>query len=271
MSEKNETELPPANMQNKPIKQLYHESLFIPASNTDFGFSVGVLAATPNPQNAVYKGLHQCYSADPVEANFKPSEMDSGNIAVKRLLEGDRGHYSPFEHATITLVLGGINHGTIQQLIRSRIGVSFSIQSFRYTSEQILKAADGTTDVERIAYLRPVGKYHDREISYDYTQKTRAEDLSVVSFLIKHVAKRIREGMPAEQARGMLGFDYRQHGVVTFNTRSFMGFFDRRSKKDAQIEIRILAELLLEKFHQWQPVVADYYIKNRWGKAKLAP
>lgn len=260
------------NMQRNVVKQLYHESLFERISNDKFGFALNVLAATPFPQHLVYMGMHQCYSSDAVVWLDKLSEDKYGEIAVKRLLEGDRGHYSPYEAATITFVLEGFNHGTLQQLLRSRIGVSPSVQSFRYTSEHILKAAKGTLeDVERVAYLRPCGEYHDRNHSYTYDEKTRAEDLSLMSFLIKHVAKRINDGMPSEQARGMLGFDYRQHAVITFNTRSLMGVLDRRSKKDAQAEIRVLSELLLEKFHQWQSVTADWYVKHRWCKARLAP
>lgn len=257
---------------SEQIKLLYHDSLFETVTNKSFGFSVSVVSATPTPQIATYMGLHQCYSETPVKRPTKLSDIEAGEIAVKRLLEGDRGHYSPTEAASISLVLGGINHGTIQQLTRSRIGVSFSVQSFRYTSEHILKSANGTLDdVENVVYLRPCGKYHDREKAYEYDSKTRAEDLSLASFCVKSAAKRLREGMPSEQARGMLPFDYRQNCMVTFNTRSLMGFFDRRSKQDAQAEIRALSELMLEKFHQWQPTICDWYVKHRWGKARLAP
>lgn len=246
-----------------------HE-LFEKIVDKDFGFGIRVLIATEKPQTAVYLAMHQCYSDHAV----KPctlSENECGEIIVKRLLEGDRGHFSPFESSTITFGLEGINHGTLQQLLRSRIGVSPSVQSFRYTSEHITKAANNLLEIEKVIYLRPCGKYHDREVAYEYDEKTRSEDLSLANFCVKHVAKRLKEGMPAEQARGLLPFDYRQHAVITFNGRSLMAFFDRRSKKDAQIEIQILSKLMFEKFHQWQPETAEWYFKNRWSKARLAP
>ena len=76
--------------------------------------------------------------------------------------------------------------------------------------------------------------------------------------------------MPPEQARSQL-LDYRQHCAITLNARSLMSLLDRRSKKDAQIEIQILASLIMEFFKFWMPEVALWYEKNRYGKAMLSP
>jgi thymidylate synthase (FAD) len=253
------------------VKQLNSE-LFNPAFNEIYGMGVQVLNATEKPNTAVYLGMHQCYSDAPVNHPKKLTEEGLGSIIVDKLLGGDRGHFSPFEMATITFGLQYIPHSVLQQLLRSRIGVSPSVQSFRYTCDHILRAAKGDVkDVEKVVYLRPCGAYHDREKAYTYTDKERGEDLSLAHFCIKHVAKRLSEGMPPEQARGLLPFDYRQHAVVSFNARSLMGFFDRRTKKDAQEEIRVLADLMYQKFKIWMPEVADWYTKTRYQKAKLAP
>lgn len=246
--------------------------LYEKIGNVPYGFYVSVVRATEKPQTAVYMGLHQCYSSEAVTEPKNLSEEEAGEIAVKRLLEGGKGHFSPFESPSITFVLEGLNHGTLQQLLRSRIAVSPSVQSFRYTSQHIIEASEDKKDVESVIYLRPVGVYHDREAGeYDYTAALRAEDLSVARFMIKHVGRRLKQGMPPEQARGQLPFDYRQHAIITFNARSLMAFFDRRSKKDAQAEIRILSDLMLEKFSLWMPKVAGYYLRHRWERAFLAP
>jgi len=68
-----------------------------------------------------------------------------------------------------------------------------------------------------------------------------------------------------------LPFDYRQHFVVTFNLRSLMHFLDLRGKADAQIEIHQMCQLMMPHFAEWIPPVHDWYTKNRWGKARLAP
>jgi thymidylate synthase (FAD) len=260
-----------ASVELAMIKALYHERLFNRIGDNNFRFYMTVLAATPLPQHIIYLGMHQCYSENAVNWSEKLTNDECGDILVNRLLEGDKGHYSPTEAGTITISLEGFNHGTLQQLLRSRIGVSPSVQSFRYTKKHIIEAGEGKRDIEDVVYLRPIGKYHDREQSYEYTAETRAEDLSFCTYAVKHVCKRLREGMPSEQGRGQLPFDYRQHAVLTMNTRSLMGILDRRSKKDAQAEIQILATLLMEIFHMWQPATAKWYLDNRWGKARLSP
>jgi thymidylate synthase (FAD) len=78
-------------------------------------------------------------------------------------------------------------------------------------------------------------------------------------------------GLPYEDARNIIGYGIRQHFVVSFNCRSLMHFLDLRAKDDAQKEIRDLCELILPHFEAWCPSVATWYVKNRWGKARLAP
>ena len=50
-----------------------------------------------------------------------------------------------------------------------------------------------------------------------------------------------------------------------------MHFLDLRAKADAQIEIYQLCNMLMPHFDEWAPAVAQWYTKNRLGKARLAP
>ncbi|HEY9874404.1 MAG TPA: FAD-dependent thymidylate synthase, partial [Candidatus Obscuribacterales bacterium] len=81
----------------------------------------------------------------------------------------------------------------------------------------------------------------------------------------------IAAGMAEEHARGKLPFDYRQHFVVSFNLRSVLHFCDLRNKKNAQLEIQKLCELMWPHIKEWTPAVAEWYENNRLGKARLAP
>ena len=92
-----------------------------------------------------------------------PDEQRAGEICVKRLLSGERGHYGPMEHAQIVLNVGWFPHSVMQQARTHRVGVSFDVQSMRYTGERICRAADGALDLEDVFYLRPVGEYSDRQ------------------------------------------------------------------------------------------------------------
>ena len=53
-------------------------------------FRVDLIAATPNPQQCVYAGMHQDYSEGFVAADRAgwPDESRAGEICVKRLLAG---------------------------------------------------------------------------------------------------------------------------------------------------------------------------------------
>ena len=66
-------------------------------------FRVEVISQTMNPQQVIYAAMHQDYSEDFVyESQSKwPSEQRCGEIAVKNLLAGERGHYGPLEMINI--------------------------------------------------------------------------------------------------------------------------------------------------------------------------
>ena len=57
-------------------------------------FRVEVIAKTPNPQQVIYAAMHQDYTDGFVfdERDSWPSESQSGEVIVKRLLAGERGH-----------------------------------------------------------------------------------------------------------------------------------------------------------------------------------
>lgn len=237
-------------------------------------FRVDVIAATPNPQQCVYAAMHQDYSEGYVfnEREQWPDERTLGKTCVKRLLSGERGHYGPLEHAQIVFNVGWFPHSVMQQARTHRVGVSFDVQSMRYTGDRICKAANGELDLEEVFYLRPVGCYIDRQgKSYVYDETQRFIDLSVCQAAAERYRDLLAAGFAEEHARGILPFDYRQHFIVSFTLRALLHFFDLRAKKDAQNEIRQLCELMLPHLNQWVPDIADWYFTARWSRARLAP
>lgn len=240
----------------------------------DSRFRVDLIAATPNPQQCVYAGMHQDYSEGFVAADREdwPDETRAGEICVKRLLSGERGHYGPLEHAQIVLNVGWFPHSVMQQARTHRVGVSFDVQSMRYTGERIAKAADGELDLEEVFYLRPIGDYSDRQgKKYSYSATIRAQDLQLCRQAAERYRDLLRSGFAEEHARGILPFDYRQHFVVSFSLRAFLHFMDLRAKLDAQQEIRELCDLMWPHLQKWAPEFAAWYEKARLHKARLAP
>lgn len=235
-------------------------------------FRVHVLAQTPNPQQTIWAGMHQDYSEEWIAQEPRPNENRAGEICVKRLLTGERGHFGPLEHPQITLAVGWFPHSVMQQARTHRVGVSFDVQSGRYTSQRIIDVASGRREVEEVFYLRPQGHYTDRQGSkYEYTRDQRIVDVARCYDAAAHYASRLRDGMAEEHARGMIPFDFRQHFVVSFSLRALLHFCDLRAKADAQDEIRQLCSMIWPHVESWTPEIASWYQKARWGKARLAP
>jgi thymidylate synthase (FAD) len=237
-------------------------------------FRVEVLAKTPNPQQVIYAAMHQDYTEAFVydERDSFPSETACGELIVKRLLAGDRGHFGPMEHPQIVFNCGYFPHSVMQQARTHRTGVSFDVQSYRYTGIQVVNVVNGKKDIEDVFYLRPVGYYSDRQgKKYYYSPEQREADLQWCLEAAKRYKADFEYGMSEEHARGKVPFDYRQHFVVSFNLRSLLHFLDLRYKKDAQLEIQKLCEMMFPHFEEWAPQVAAWYKSTRLGKGRLAP
>lgn len=235
-------------------------------------FRVECLNATPDPQRTCWWAMHQDYSERFVFNEDPPGETEAGQICVRLLLAGERGHYGPLEHPQITFNVGFFPHSVMQQARTHRVGVSFDVQSMRYTGDRICKAALGELPIEEVFYLRPAGTYRDRHGKhYEYTQVQRMIDLIICRDSAARYRMATERGMAEEHARGILCFDYRQHFVVSFSLRALLHFLDLRAKRDAQLEIQQLCDLLLPHLQSWAPEIADWYITNRFRKARLAP
>lgn len=239
----------------------------------DHLFKVEIITSTPNPQQVIYAALHQDYSPDFVwESRDKwPNEQKCGEIVVQRLLAGDRGEWGPCEHPQIILACGYFPHFLVQQLTRHRL-LSFDVQSLRYTGEQVIEVAQGKRDLESVFYLRPVDKYTDRQgTHYEYTKQLRDIDFDRCYRAASDYAELRFEGLSEEHARNALPYCLRQHFVMSCNIRSICHLLDLRLKKNSQLEAQWFAQLLLERFEEWTPAIADWYKQNRAHKGRLAP
>lgn len=235
-------------------------------------FRVELIAATPMPQRVIYAAMHQDYAEGFVCDEELPDEEQCGHALVRRLLSGDRGHYGPLEHPQITLNVGWFPHSVMQQARTHRVGVSFDVQSGRYTGQRLVDVCLGSRDVEEVFYLRPVGRYQDRKGQiYEYTEDQRCVDRIICIDAAARYKMALDRGQSEEHARGIIPFDVRQHFVVSFSLRAALHFMDLRAKLDAQDEIRQLCSLMWPHIRDWAPEVSAWYAKTRMHRARLAP
>ncbi|XHX80838.1 MAG: FAD-dependent thymidylate synthase [Stenomitos frigidus ULC029] len=264
-------------------------------------FRVEVIEQTPNPQKTIYAALKQDYAETFVHDDLfewvdgageyawsgSMTEAKAGEIAIKRLLNGNRGHYGPLEHPQIVLNCGYFPHSVMQQL-RTHRHLSFDVQSSRYTGQRLVAAVAALEHIEPfpmnkvfaaqkeiiepLFYLRPVGAYHDRSGKhYDYTELRRNQHVGRCLSALNQYADDIAYGMSEEHARGMIPFDVRQHWVMSMNLRSLMAILLIRGKADAQLEIQQLCHLILPHFEAWAPDIYQWFMENLWQKGRLSP
>lgn len=238
-------------------------------SSEGAGFRLFRVDATPAPQRTIYEGLHNDYCEE-----FSPlsdyDEKKAGEIAVKRLLAGNRGHYGPLEHAHLVLKMQA-DHNTIMQLRTHRIA-SFDVQSMRYTGERILRVANGEIPVQDAFWIRPGGEYRDRGGNkYLWTEEDILQREAIcLSGAIDYQAER-ENGVDAEDARGVLPTCYRQNAVVSMNLRSWLHVLEVRDKPDAQWEIQRLVQMIEGEIASWVPEIFAWWTAHRRHKAILAP
>jgi thymidylate synthase (FAD) len=233
-------------------------------------FRCELVRATERPQQLTYIALHNDYSE-----HFRPDttlpEDRCGQIAIKRLLEGNRHHWGPMEHAVMSLLLQ-VDHNTMVQLRTHRVGVSFDVQSMRYTGERIERVARGELPVEEVFYTRPPGTYHDRQgDSYVWTKEQVARLRTLQGEAAQDYADLRAEGVSEEHARYVLPTSYFQNVFLTGNIRSWTHLLDIRLKADAQDEARWAMELVEGCFADWVPEIHQWWARHRRGKGLLAP
>jgi len=150
--------------------------------------------------------------------------------------------------------------------------VVHNCQSQRYTGRRVQKVANGLIPIEDVFYLRPPGFYIDRQGDrYTYTEEDIQEDLADILLACQKYDRRRLQGYNEEHIRDLLPQGIRQNFVVTMNLRSALHFMDLRAKRDAQLEIQALCEMLWPKLKSWAPNVCEYYEEKRLHKAKLSP
>lgn len=233
---------------------------------------VEMIRNTPNPQQLVFMGGKNDYSELPIEDTNIPFEKEAGEWVIEQLLKNGRGHWGPLEHPSISFSCSGFVHNVIVQARTHRVGISFDVQSQRYTCKRVLKVASGDLSPKSVFYVRPPGFYTNRKgKKYEWGTEDYETQLGLCQAASVRFAEQYENGVSEEHARDYLPQNIRQNFVVTFSLRSLLHFLDLRAKLDAQLEIQALCEAMIAPTKAWVPQIFEYYEEKRLHKARLAP
>lgn len=183
---------------------------------------VELIQHTPDPERVVAAAARLCYSADPVPELLERLEDEKVADFVQKLRK--LGHLSPFEHVSFQFSIDGVSRALSHQLVRHRIA-SYSQRSQRYVKENGFEFV-----------IPPSVKRDPEALAYFETVMARLQ----VNY------QELLDRVPAEDARYLLPNACTTSLMATFNARSLMNFFEHRTCRRAQWEIRLLAERMLD-------------------------
>ncbi len=139
---------------------------YFPTASPMDRFRVEVISKTPNPQQTIYAAMHQDYAEAFVwdQRHEWPSEEKAGELIIRNLLKGGRGHFGPLEHPQIVLNCGFFPHSTMQQIRTHRVGLSFDVQCLAGDTEVTFVHASGGLKKYKIAELYDLWSNGERAV-----------------------------------------------------------------------------------------------------------
>ena len=194
----------------------------------------------------LYSACRTCYAeGTPQEQYAKTQEELTGATGwekkwklIRHVL--DSGHHSVLEHAQFTFFISGVSRALSPQLVRHRIGVSYSQQSQRYCAFE-----DGFN------YVIPPSISKDEKLKKKF-ESYMSDINNMYLDLLNH------EGVPAEDARMVLPNACCTNLTVSINLRALMHFCEERMCTYAQGEIRQMARSMAKLITDRIPELKEY-------------
>lgn len=218
---------------------------------------VNLLTHTPEPEKYIAAAAKLCYSSSDIEGLLDGLTKESIDSFVARL--GSIGHESPFEHVSFTFGIEGVSRSLTHQLVRHRIGASYSQKSQRYVTEGqfeyiVPPSIENNKEAEEIFIqaMEEDQKRYDEIVAILTKEHTQT---FLDSGLDEKKAKRDATKKAIEDARFILPNACETKIVVTMNARALFNFFTLRCCTRAQWEIRELANQMLKCVKEVAPTV----------------
>lgn len=218
---------------------------------------VKIIQHTPEPEMLVASAAKLCYSPVGVENIMDGLDEEKVDKFLSMLM--DLGHESPIEHVVFTFGVEGVSRVLTHQLVRHRVGCSYSQQSQRYVK------------LEQFEYIMPpeieqIPAAKERFIRIMEEDQRAYNELAEL-LREEHLKKYLSEGRTEKQARVMAEKTAIEDAryvfpnacetkiVFTMSARALMNFFRQRCCNRAQWEIREMAEEMLRQVKDVAPIL----------------
>lgn len=192
---------------------------------------VELMQHTADAEFLVTRAMLGCQSTKAAsDLLIQPDIADRNNVIERMLKQAiTSGHESVLEHAVFTFSVQGISRDCSHQLVRHRIA-SYSQQSQRHV--------DPTNDPDWFVLPDSISLWEDA--------KGFPREYERIMHLCAQLYKRliVEAKVPKEDARFVLPGACKTNIVITMNARELRHFFKLRRAKEAQWEIRDMANLM---------------------------
>ena len=218
---------------------------------------VKLIQYTPEPEKLIASAAKLCYSPVGIEEISESLDAEKTEKFLTMLV--DIGHESPIEHVVFTFGVEGVSRVLTHQLVRHRIGCSYSQQSQRYVKleqfeyivppeiekipaakEKFIEAMENDQKIYNELVEILIKEHYQRLISLGKTEKQ---------------AKQQAEKSAIEDARYVFPNACETKIVFTMSARALMNFFRERCCNRAQWEIREMADQMLAQLKEVAPIL----------------
>lgn len=218
---------------------------------------VELIRYTPEPEKVVAAAAKLCYSKTGIDGILENLDEQKTEKFLSILM--DLGHESPIEHVYFTFGVEGVSRVLTHQLVRHRIGCSYSQQSQRYVKleqfEYIIPPQIEEIKEAKEIFIKAMEedqRYYDNIVEILYAnnfKKLLSEGKS------EKIADQMAEKLSIEDARYVFPNACETKIVFTMSARALHHFFRLRSCQRAQWEIRELSIEMLKKLKTVAPIL----------------
>ena len=179
---------------------------------------------------------------------------DSAERFVKSIL--DRGHESVLEHVSISVRVI-CDRGVSHEIVRHRVA-SYSQESTRYCNYSKDKFNNELTFIKPCWFKYSTSDIMQEEDFYDSEMNESDKDwLHHMKRCENIYFDMLKHGATPEEARSILPNSLKTEIVMTMNLREWRHFFKLRCSKKAHIQMRQIANMILDEFKKEIPIIFD--------------
>lgn len=218
---------------------------------------VELIRYTPEPEKVVAAAAKLCYSKTGIDGILDDLDENKTEKFLNILM--DLGHESPIEHVYFTFGVEGVSRVLTHQLVRHRVGCSYSQQSQRYVKldqfEYIIPPQIENIKEARDIFIKAMEEdqqYYDSIVEILYADNF---DRLIKEGKSEKAARQAAEKLSIEDARYVFPNACETKIVFTMSARALLHFFRLRACERAQWEIRELAFEMIKKVKEAAPIL----------------